>query len=262
MITTYKTRDTLPVEACAALDELSLRSPPRIYPRGKLGFRQGIVSLDGATFLPIDPPLTRTQSMVEIALFGVAVIVALALASVFGFEETTLAACVLGAGASAAVAHWCVKRHWYQASFRTGILCLPEQLVLCTAGRWFAVERAAVATVEERMEVIEGQKRRTWTVCRAVLVTGLSEELVLAEFTSEGEPTISVRASDPEGQLVGELARYLIREWRDGEGTPNLESRGETQEDRERRTALPRNYRRSGPESRRRTSRRRGGPPT
>ncbi|WP_146158673.1 hypothetical protein [Enhygromyxa salina] len=216
---------TLAPEIHALLAKVDEAPPARMDASlGEHGFVGRVVALDGAVFLPIDPPETALQVLLPIAIGCVALLATIAVVLWFELGETAFMSALLGAALLGAGAHALLNRLGGRRLESTGILCVPDQLVMRTRTKVLSLPRVEVAKIEERMQVINVPKRGVTTAYQAVVVMRSGQQVVLAEFTTEGEPDLTFRASHVEGQFIGALVRYLIREWRDADSLPGTSS--------------------------------------
>ena len=202
-------------------------TPAQMQPDdGAQAIASGLVELDGdARFLPL--------MVSEDFSFGfIVVVVVLALLAggatmaglMFVIENGELAV-FAGLGVGAAVgggvftAHMKIVSATTKGTARhTGILMLPDALVIRRRKHVDIMRRDAIETIEERMWQRSGGGRNEppWTHYQGLVIvrtpTGRAE-VPIVEHAVKGEADLSLRASHPEGRYVGELVKHLVRKW-------------------------------------------------
>lgn len=204
----------------AYLDTIQRIRPPPLRPAdGQYGVAEHIIEVDDARFMPLIPTMLGLQLITGIVT-AAGVVLAMGLGAALLFlgwtiEYAMLAMCCplfLTMGVAAIVSHR--KR---SGQF-TGVLCLPDHLVVCYPKCVSVFPRSAVVKIVERMAEVPGPNRREQNTSYVGVVvyrnsSGSIAELIFIDATGRGEAGLSVEASHAEGRYVSAVVRYLVREW-------------------------------------------------
>ncbi|KIG19596.1 hypothetical protein DB30_00105 [Enhygromyxa salina] len=203
----------------AILDEVDRLAPRPTGPHeGEIV--DNAVAVGDGTFIALTP--TPRRSATQLVVNTVSVVIGLGLGAGLMLNGVALESAFVAGGITMAAPSGIVSL-WLGARQRagtkhTGLLCLPDRLVIRYPTFISVLPRSAVLSIEERMHEEPGsQYEGPSTVYSGVVVFNNSkrerQELAIVDARAKGEAGLSLRASHIEGQYVTAVVRYLVRRW-------------------------------------------------